>query len=648
MTARISLVLFFICVMFSENSFSQSDSLLTKWAEFAEEDPEFIEIIEHLYENPININTADKEDFLRIPFITPALADSIISIRNIKGSFKSKRQLSPLLGYDLYLLTKDFFITKSPPKKIGCIIHKNYISIEKSDEIVNGKYKGDAVYDYNKLYFNYSENLKAGMITQKDVGEKSYVDYLNGFIEYNYSRGRVILGNYYLKFGQGLTFSNPFSSQKSSMVTLPFRTINSGGFSSLSSSENSGQFGLYAKVNNIFTLNCHIFYAYNLRDAQLSSLNNHVIGMNYDGYHRTDSEIQKKDLVEEQIFGASAIREIGNQLRIGFLYSNFTYSPALDFNLQTVDESSLRRQYFKFAGSRLNQFSLFYNLQHRKISIAGEAAVSDYGTPAFSQSIFLNLNRVKFGLKYWRVSKDFQSPCGRIFDNSNPFPQAEQGVYAGLFLLPVKNLTVKGYKLIKKDLWRAYFDRLPVLKDEWLLQGDYKFKPHLLTARIRKKRNEEFITLDNGREICRLKNQTIIRLQVEFNPTKKIRFKSRWESTGLNINHEKGTYIFQDIRYKFTPQISLNSRITFFRTDSYDSRLYEYENDLPGSFSNYALYGQGHKWYFLIKWTAVRQITVWLKLRYAYIEDQDLSDHNFKNSTASLNRQIRFQFQVKL
>ena len=62
---------------------------------------------------------------------------------------------------------------------------------------------------------------------------------------------------------------------------------------------------------------------------------------------------------------------------------------------------------------------------------------------------------------------------------------------------------------------------------------------------------------------------------------------------------EKGILIFQDVKYALTSSLSFSGRIVFFQTDSYNSRVYEFENDLTGVMTNPALYGDGMRWYIV-------------------------------------------------
>jgi len=67
----------------------------------------------------------------------------------------------------------------------------------------------------------------------------------------------------------------------------------------------------------------------------------------------------------------------------------------------------------------------------------------------------------------------------------------------------------------------------------------------------------------------------------------------------VNAPSEKGILLFQEIKYLFLQTLNLSARVIFFKTDSYNSRIYEFENDLRGVMTNPPLYGEGMRWYIV-------------------------------------------------
>jgi hypothetical protein len=71
--------------------------------------------------------------------------------------------------------------------------------------------------------------------------------------------------------------------------------------------------------------------------------------------------------------------------------------------------------------------------------------------------------------------------------------------------------------------------------------------------------------------------------------------------------------VFQDVRVLPLDRLRIDARVIAFHTDSYDSRLYEYESELSGTLSNPALFGKGLRWYILARYEVSPAVDIWLK-----------------------------------
>ena len=167
---------FLICFFFQffiENFlFAQSDSLTALINDLSENETYLTELLQDLHENPININYADKEDLLLIPLITQQMADSIINTRNIIGQYKSKRQISRIVGSDIYSFIKNYISASQKRKYNVQLIHRNSYKIEPIPEIETGKYEDSPVTLYTRAKYQLNAYTSVGFVTQKDAGEK--------------------------------------------------------------------------------------------------------------------------------------------------------------------------------------------------------------------------------------------------------------------------------------------------------------------------------------------------------------------------------------------------------------------------------------------------------------------------------------------
>ncbi len=82
--------------------------------------------------------------------------------------------------------------------------------------------------------------------------------------------------------------------------------------------------------------------------------------------------------------------------------------------------------------------------------------------------------------------------------------------------------------------------------------------------------------------------------------------------TGLNKS-EHGLLISQTIKFTMPHLLTVRARIAIFETDSYDSKIYEYEDDLTRISLNPALYGRGVRWYLTSRCMIFKNIEISIK-----------------------------------
>ena len=133
------------------------------------------------------------------------------------------------------------------------------------------------------------------------------------------------------------------------------------------------------------------------------------------------------------------------------------------------------------------------------------------------------------------------------------------------------------------------------------------------------------MAFDNLKQVVKRIRQ-VIRGEIIYSVSNRIRLRGRFEYNSFRISQpgrkENGYLIFQDIRYSPTDNFNLYGRIIFFKTDSFNSAIYEYENNLTGVLTNIALFGQGIRWYLLMRFRPIRLITLSVKYAETYKPDE--------------------------
>ena len=89
-------------------------------------------------------------------------------------------------------------------------------------------------------------------------------------------------------------------------------------------------------------------------------------------------------------------------------------------------------------------------------------------------------------------------------------------------------------------------------------------------------------------------------------------------------------------------------RLLYFETDSYNSRLYAYENDVLYGFSIPAFFDKGFRYYTNVNYDVSKKLSIWLRLaRTTYLNRQTVGsglDEIAGNSRTECRVQILWKF----
>ena len=257
-----------------------------------------------------------------------------------------------------------------------------------------------------------------------------------------------------------------------------------------------------------------------------------------------------------------------------------------------------------------------YNFAYRSAIAFGEWAWSNKTIAGISGMLLTPSRHVSLiaALRYYPHS--FLSLHGLGFGDRTSTSN-ENGLYLGIRLKPFQRVTIVSYYDQFKFPEPTSSVSFPSKGNDFLAEVKFIPKARLeLTARYQRRLTEveEVITNDYGFDVRVNDSQQRqnYRLNVEYQLTKNLRLRGRFErvyfTTKFSQRNEKGLLLYQDIKFNPTEAFRCNLRLLFFQTDSYDARIYEYENDLRGVFTLPPLYGRGVRWYLLVRYKLADQI----------------------------------------
>lgn len=594
------------------------------------EDSDIMDYLDELRRSPIDLNTAGRKELLSVPLITHHIADNILSYRAENYGFASKRELLAVSGFSdrLYELTAQFFTARkikhrktSDPNSLQS---RSKVSIEArtlfihdlqlKKGFINGNYRGTNYRSANRLRFGFplgSMKMNAGIATDKDAGESSHTDLLAGYVSVEGSGilRKLVVGDYRVSAGRGLSLSSSHTGPKSTAFIV---RNNSFRLLPYASSGESDYFRGAALQLSHSRLSLHLFASIRSLDAATDSISGEVKTVYADGYHRSSSEISRSDNLKESVFGAAVDLEYKG-ITAGAVHYIATYSPSL--NKDTA------KKLYDIEGSRYSVTGLRINYGFRNLSLFTEAGMTHKFSPAFIAGITFNPGtELRANFIYRRFPYDFASPHsnapGERSETGN-----EHGFLASVSIVPFKRLTVSAILDQYIFPYRTYYNTIPVRGKEFQVALDWKPESGLtFSIRLTKEDKEEMtdLTDEYGRSVSTavVRSQSGIRAGFALSG-RSVSLRSRYEYRFVDYcGHtlsSKGNLLYTEISTAVLRPFDLTVRLIAFHTDSYDSRIYEFERDVTGVMSNLALYGKGMRWYVLLKSVPMPGIRITLK-----------------------------------
>ena len=634
----ISICVIFLSSIAAEEIFSQTDSSYLTTEEILEDilqepvgdidESDLYDQLEQLLLNPININTSTIDDLLQIPSVDISTARLIINHHNKYGYFFSLTELNSVENLDKELvkkITPFLYVDKKPseviepPGKIETITSSTNIllrsrfinALQTNEGFLKNRFEGTKPKIYNRLLVKYSNQFQAGYLADKDAGESAINEFSTFHIAFN-NIGiihRAVIMDYFLEFGQGLTFWSPYAYSKGADAVVPVRRNDRIMRPYTSSTENNFFRGAAAAfILGDFILSG--FYSYNYLDANIDSVTGKITSMPIDGLHRTPIEINKRKTASEKMIGGRIDYQYGNILHLGAIYYQSKFSN--EFQPNNV---------YDISGDNFSYSAASYSLIFNRFNFSGEFSYNGISVASINLFELLISNNFTFVTSIRSYPRNFNSLHGYAFGERNGATNNELGIYTGFrWRTPIGLLNF--YYDQFKFPYATYFNPNSTQGDEYLV--DFLTKPirkFELRARYKYENKDLTQLVENSKSIVKRLRQ-VFRGEIIYSISNKIRLRGRFEYNTFRVaqtgEDENGYLIFQDVRYSPTSDFNLYGRIIFFKTDSFGSAIYEYENNLTGVLTNVPLFNEGIRWYFLLRYRPYKMITVSAKYSETY------------------------------
>lgn len=635
--------------------------LLSGWALVATDDLNYEEIYENLYslyQNPLDLNRAGREDFSALFFLNERQINELLEHRQKFGPYLSLYELQALEAFTLEEVRGLIpFVTVSQgfgdmrAKSIfkravdHYLVFRADMTLEKQRGFTEEKYAGSRQRYYTRYRLSRSKDFSAGFISEKDPGEKDFLDYTAFHVQLQ-NKGNlrnIVAGDYLLQWGQGLVFSAGYAAGKggepvyitrrSNLGIKPYNSlIENGGFRGLAATYRLGKFEVTAMVSR---KRKDASAGEGAKDDEFSSLLTA-------GLHRTEGETGGKGAVTEQNLGGNVLYT-SKYVRLGFSVLNTRFDR--DFR-----KRDLPYNFYEFRGNTNTVLGPGLSVSWHNFTFFGEAARSSSGGYGYITGLVGSLGRqVEVSLNHRNYRPDFHTFYGNAFSEGSRTLN-EQGIYAGLKYRIKKEWELAGYYDSFRFPWIKYRVDGPSSGQDFQLRMNYrptkKFSSWLAYRGDTKLRNSDTGVI---RELTEVRRRTAV-LSTDYSPGFSWKFQSKVQYNTFGAAGQpasKGWALIQDIETRYR-RMQLKMRVAWFRTDSYDARVYAYENDVLYAVSFPAYYGRGVRWYAIVKVPAGRKADIWLRLARTQVSDRETMGSAYDLIDGNTKTDVRVQMKYRL
>jgi DNA uptake protein ComE-like DNA-binding protein len=641
------------------------------------EDDAYLQQMSQYIKNPINLNTADENGLKELRILNPIQIQNLISYRNLFGKFIDIYELQAIPNWTVELIKKikpyvsvadkiELINSISYRLKGGehSILLRVTQTLEKSKGFLidsssaTNFYPGSSQKILLRYKYQFKNLLQYGIVGEKDAGEQFFKGkQKQGFDFYSahfFARNMGIvkslaLGDFTVNLGQGLTQWQSLAFKKSADVINIKREAEV-----LRPYNSAGEINFHRGAGITISKNkwaATVFASYKKIDANFvadtsQTQEDFISSLQTSGYHRTKSETADKGIQTQLSFGGNISYQY-KRLHIGINGIQYKFKLPLK---KSGDPYNL----YAPAGKSFGNYSMDYSYTYKNLHFFGEAAAANNFYKAFINGILISAApAVDISFLYRNISSGYQSLYTSAF-TENTFPTNEKGFYSGISIHPGSTWRLDAYADFYKFPWLKFRVDVPSNGSDYLLQLTYKpNKQFEIYSRFRSgakaiNTNPDQLTLSPVVAQPKQTWRTQFSYQIKTSVTLRNRVEMLWFNK-RNTQPEQGFLTYFDFLYEPMLQPWSGSiRLQYFETDSYNSRLYAYENDVLYSFSIPVFYDKGLRYYLNANYDINKKLTVWVKWAQTIYKNKTLIGSGLDEIKGNKKSEIKLQVMYRL
>lgn len=621
-----------------------------------------IEIISYYLEHPLNLNQANKEQLEELGLLTPFQIASLLDYRKEFGEIISFFELNYIYGFNrqsIELLSTLVFLGKQKDELKMRRTDKNAI-IRYQQKLQEAKGYSDTsssgyIGNPGRVYFRYrtlkKEVYQYGLTLEKDPGEALFsslsnsFDFISGHVAF-YNKGifnKIVAGDYKVNFGQGAIIWTGFSMGKglnNSLIKKSGKTLDAYS----SSNENRFLRGIATEIRKN-KWSSTIFISYKKTDASLTDTSKQFFtSLPSDGMHNTLLSLKKKDALKEFMMGLNA----GYQLQNGHIHFNLVY---MNYNASRITNDKLYKLH-SWSGNQMYYSSIDYSFSLKKLILFGECATNKKLKWALLNGAYFQiLPEISVGILYRNYAAAYSNPWASSFGESSS-GENEKGLYTGIKINLLPGLTINAYADVYRFPWLKYQMYNPTTGHEEKIQVTYsKNKALKLRLNYKAKEKETYLRDDNNPAVfsSNMIKTEKARLRLQHPVHEFLSLSHEFQFAQVKEKNDNGFLFAQTAHIQPGKwNLNLDLRYAVFRTDSYHTRLYTYENDILYAFSIPSFSGEGQRFYINLRWKTEAQIDLYLKYSSTSYQDRNIISSGSNQIEGNRLSELKFQIIMKL
>lgn len=635
--------------------------------------------LSYYYDNPFDLNSASEEDLKKLGLLSDFEIQGILRYRRKYGKLYSIYELKAIeeigiVGGERILpfvtIGDDDYKDKFPWRHLHKGNHDLFLryssileeqvgySTPLDSSRPSSSYLGNPSRLYARYRYRVFDKLSIGFTAENDPGEPFFndpqtqgFDFYSGHLAVENVKHlpQLVIGDYHMEIGQGLLMwtsrapgkTNVVSDiQKRGRLVRPYTSTNETDF--LRGGAATVTFGKFWLTG---------FYSNKSFDARIAEATDtleqdEIVATSFQnsGYHRTLSEWSTKNTIRRQHMGGRLAFK-NNFLQVGASYIHSMSNTSLRGNIRPYSKFYNNDDMKNFGG-----YSSDYLLYIGKLHLFGEMAATSIGGLGQIHGAAVQFHsRLKVYALHRNIPEDFQ------FFFNNPLTESGQrnevGTYIGTEFYPLKRIKATAYVDLFKNPWLRFRTDAPSNGREYYLQTDVDLPGQTeMYVRFRREQKGENTSRDADKirtVFQRQRDNARIQLRYyvgDFTLTSRFEYM-RFE---LAEDVEHGYLLYQDIAFRPDKwPLTLYGRYALFETESYNSRIYAYENDVLYYWYMPAYYNKGSRVYLMAHVDIGRNYDIWVKWSQFYYLDQPVVGSGLNMINGRTKSELRVQLRLK-